>query len=68
MNWLGTQLDLKTDDGELNETRYGELMNNLNPSSLCEFFREIGLTANETKSLLIKTLYEVETNSGDFGT
>jgi hypothetical protein len=52
----------------LNESNYNDLMKNLTPDNLCGFFRDLGITADDTKSLLIKTLAAVDYNSDEFDT
>ena len=68
MNWLKAQFDLEHENGELDETRYGELMNNLTPDNFCEFLQEIGLTANDSMRFLARTLARVEMRSDKFDT
>lgn len=59
------QLKLIIND-DLDQHRYDEVMENLSPKSLSMFLLEMGLTASDARSLLIKTLCLVEDNADDF--
>lgn len=63
MNWFAMMFNLETSDGDLNESAYNDLMKHLTPEVFFEFLRDIGLTADDAKSFLIKTLAKVETDS-----
>lgn len=51
---------------DLDQHRYDEVMENLSPKSLSTFLQELGLTASDARSLLIKTLCHVEDNADEF--
>jgi hypothetical protein len=68
MGWFYDKFNLVNDDNDFNEAEYGELMRHLTPKNLCDFLRDIGLTANDAKGLLIKTLAKVEADSDEFDT
>lgn len=55
-------------DGDLDQNLYDEVMENLSPTSLSNFLNEMGFTATDARSLLIKTLCHVEDNADDFST
>lgn len=51
---------------DLDQHRYDEVMENLSPKSLSMFLQELGFTASDARSLLIKTLCHVEDNADEF--
>lgn len=68
LNFLVSKLDLYDVKGELNQNNYDEIMQHLTPKCLAEFIKELGISAESAKSLLIKTLSYVDDYSNDFDT